>query len=146
MTYHYKIGYYSHEESNYEELQHENKFSDDELTEMIAEATVETIKKAKMTDNHYIHNFQDVFDDKDNSLIIYLIEKFGFKLIIYESTWNVFGWASIFDKDEWRDDRGEHLDKITDIVNRVGFTRKDDDYLGRHDEIDKQNNLIINDE
>ena len=30
MMYNYKIGYYSHEESDYVELQHEKKFSDDE--------------------------------------------------------------------------------------------------------------------
>lgn len=137
MTYNYKIGYYSHEESDYVELQHKTKFSDNELTEMIAEATVDTIKKMKMTDNHYIHTFQDVFDSEDPSLIQYLIEKFGFKLIEYELSYRVFGWGSVFDKDEWGDDRGEHLDKITDTLNKAGFTRKDDDHLREDDELNK---------
>ena len=35
MAYNYKIGYYSHEESDY--IEHEKKFSDNELTEIIAE-------------------------------------------------------------------------------------------------------------
>lgn len=134
MTYNYKIGYHSYEESDYVELQHETKFSDNELTEMIAEATVETIKKTKIS-NNYMHNFQDIFESKDPSLIEYLIEKFGFKLIEYELSWRVFGWSSVFDKDEWGDDRGEHLDKITDAVNKAGFTRKDDNYLRRDDEL-----------
>jgi len=132
MTYNYKIGYHSHEESDYVELQHEKKFSDNELTEMIAEATVEIIKKRT---GNYTHNFQDIFGD--SSLIQYLIEKFGFKLIEYELRWSAFGWASIFDKTNWKEDRGDHLDKITDAVNKAGFTRKDDDYLREDDELNK---------
>lgn len=134
MTYNYKIGYYSHEESDYVELQHEIKFSDNELTEMLAEATVDIITKMKKR-IRYIHNFQDAFESEDPSLIRYLIEKFGFKLIDHELCWSAFGWASVFDKSDWKGDRDDHLDKITDIVNRTGFTRKDDDCLRRDDEI-----------
>lgn len=132
MTYNYKIGYYSHEESDYVELQHEKKFSDDELTEMIADATVETIKKMKQIDNDYTHSFRDIFEDP--GLIQYLIEKFGFKRIEYELCINIFGWGSVFDKSDWKGDRGDHLDKITDAVNKAGFTRKDDSHLREDDE------------
>ena len=134
MTYNYKIGYHSYEESDYVELQHEKKFSDNELTEMIVEATVETIKKKKKADD-YLHSFQDVFNSEYPSLIKYLIGKFDFKLIEYELTWSIFGWASIFDKTDWTEDRGKHLDKIIDAVNRAGFTRKDDDDLREDDEL-----------
>lgn len=130
MSYNYKIGYYSHEESDYVELQHEKKFSDNELSDMIAEATVETIKKMKRAGN-YTHNFQDIFSE--DSLIQYLIEKFGFRRIEYELNWNIFGWASIFDKADWKEDRDDRLDKITEEVNKTGFSREDDDYLREDD-------------
>lgn len=132
MPYNYKIGYYSHEESDYVELQHEKKFSDNELTEIIAEATVETIKKMKRVGDS-THDFQDVFEDP--SLVQYLIEKFGFKLIEYELYRSVFGWGSVFDKTDWKGDRNNLLDKITEAVNKAGFTRKDDDYLRKDDEL-----------
>lgn len=134
MSYNYKIGYYSHEESNYVELQHEKQFNDDELTEMVAEATVETIKKMKRAGDR-VHDFQHVFDNEGSNIAQYLIEKFGFKYIEYELCWRAFGWASIFDKTDWKDDRGNHLDKITDIVNNAGVTRKDDDDLRENDEL-----------
>lgn len=137
MSYNYKIGYNSHEESDYVELQHETKFSDNELTEMLAEATVETIKKMKQTGDR-THNFQDIFYFENDSLIQCLIEKFGFKLIDYELCWSVFGWASIFDKKDWKGDRHNHLDKITEAVNKAGFIRKDDDYLREDDELNEE--------
>jgi hypothetical protein len=136
MTYNYKIGYHSHEESGYVELQHEKKFSDEELTEMISESTVEIIKKMKQ--DGYVHSFQDIFNYEDHSIIKYLREKYGFKDIGYELSWTVFGWASIFDKSDWEGDRDNHLEKITDAVNKAGFARNDDDYLRMDDEIDKE--------
>jgi hypothetical protein len=136
MTYNYKIGYNSHEESDYVELQHEKRFSDEELTEMISESTVEIIKKMKQDD--YVHSFQDIFNYGDHGIIKYLKEKYGFKDIEYELCWTVFGWASIFDKSDWEGDRGNHLEKITGAVNEAGFTRNDDDFLRWDDEIDKE--------
>ncbi len=138
MSFNYKIGYYSHEESDYVELQHEKKFSDDELTEMIADATVETIKKMKITGDE-THSFQDIFNYGNDNLVQYLIEKFGFKTIEYELNWSVFGWASLFDKTDWKWDRDNSLDKITEAVNKAGFTRKDDDYLREDDELRSTN-------
>lgn len=132
MIYNYKIGYYSHEESDYVELQHDKKFSDNELTEMIADTTVETIKKMKQTDNDYRHSFQDIFED--SNFVQCLIEKFDFKRIEYELCINIFGWGSVFDKSDWKGDRGDHLDKITDIVNKAGFSMRDDSYLREDDE------------
>ncbi len=134
MSYNYKIGYYSHEESDFVELQHDKKFSDDELTEMIAKTTVDIIKKMKKV-NDQTHNFQDIFNSEDHSIIQCLIEKFGFKSVEYELYWSVFGWASVSDKTSWKGDRDNRLDKITDVVNKAGFTRKDDDYLREDDKL-----------
>ena len=39
--YNYKIGYNSCEESNYKELEHESKFTDKQITEMIGEAIID---------------------------------------------------------------------------------------------------------
>jgi len=132
MTYAYKIGYYSMEESDYVELQHDNKFGDEELTEIIANAVVETIKKLKET-CECVHSFQGMYC----FITQYLLENCGFKRIKYQFVWSTFGWGSVFDNDNWGDDRGEHLNKITDAVNKAGYTRKDDDFLRREDEINK---------
>jgi len=143
--YNYKIGYGSYEESSYRELQHEKKFIDEEITEMIAEAVVDTIKKMKMDTRYYTHNFQDVFEGcykKDcPDVCKYLIEKFGFKPIEYELFWSVFGWPSIFDKTDWeggRDSQNDHLNKITEAVNKAGFTREDDSHLSMMNDYSKK--------
>jgi hypothetical protein len=138
ISYNYKVGYYTHEGSDYIELQHDKKFSDVDLTEMIAEATIDTIKKMKKTGND-VHCFKDIFENHEGNLIKYLIEKFGFKKIKYELCWDVFGWASVFDKLDWDGDRCDHLDKITDMVNKAGFARTDDDYLRENHKIEKRN-------
>lgn len=130
--YRYKIGYTSYEESSFVELEHEQKFSHQELSELIAEATVETFKKLRGKSNIYIHNFQDVFHDIYNTqynIVSYLIENKGFKRIEYQDVWSVFGWASIFDRQDWGSDRDPELDFIVNKMNEAGFDAKDDSHL-----------------
>jgi hypothetical protein len=137
MVYNYKIGYYSHEESYYVELFHENKFMDNEITEMVADATISVIKKMKGREEG-VHGFEDIMND---GLIQFLIEKYDFKRLTYENIWTVFGWASIFDKTDWKGDRDERLNKLTDALIRAGYTEKDDDYLRQNRIIEKFGSL-----
>jgi len=128
----YKIGYSTYEESHYIELEHEQKFTHDELTKIIAEAAVAVVK-TMVNDKDYVHSFQDVFsrcymDNKKADIEGYLIKEKGFKLIEYAENWYTFGWASIFHKEDWKDNRDDDLNKITDAVNAAGFTKDNDSF------------------
>lgn len=128
----YKIGYGSYEESCFVSFTHEKRFTHDELTKIIGEATVKAIKKQKTQEHHTVHNFQDVFKDyKDNDVIHILQSDYGFVAIEYDEFWSCFGWPSIFVKKDWGSDRDENLDAITDAVLAAGFTREDDDHFAR---------------
>lgn len=138
--YRYKIGFTSYEESNFVELENVNKFTYEELRDIVARATVEVVKQLKSLplekQNYvYTHNFEDIFrshycrDIEEISLSSILISKFGFKRIEYEQTFSVFGWPSIFHKGDWRGQRDEDLEYITNSVNAAGFTKKDDSHL-----------------
>lgn len=122
----YKIGYYSMEESDYIELQHDKKFSDDEMSEMIAEATIDTIRKEGITK----YTFQCIFSS--DNFIQFLKNKFNFKELEYELKWSAFGWASIYDKNDWKHDRDESLNKITDAVKKAGFNIRDDVFVRQY--------------
>ena len=134
--YRYKIGYTSYEESSFVELEHELKYTEEQLADVVADATVEVIKQMKALPKEAmmrVHSFQDIcsgsYTDDGISLADCLINKFGFKPIVYEQVFSVFGWPSIFHKTDWKGDRSVTLNKITDRVLAAGFTIDDDDYL-----------------
>jgi len=137
--YKYKIGYTSYEESSFAELEHEKQFTREEIRDMVAEATVDNIKKLKAMPNEYTHSFKTIFsgDYENNTLADSLISLFGFKRIEYEQHFSVFGWPSIFYKNDWANDRDEDLDYITDKVRAAGFTEKDDTYWQHQQEIEE---------
>ena len=145
MSYNYKIGYTSYEESSFIELEHEKQFTADELADIVANATVEVIKmmKAVPKEEHLqVHSFQDVcsgsYKDDRINLEDCLVDKFGFKPIVYEQQFSIFGWPSIFSKEDWKSDRYESLDRLTDRVLAAGFTIEDDDYLQYREKSEKQ--------
>jgi hypothetical protein len=130
--YRYKIGYTSYEESSFVELEHEQKYTHQELSEIIANATVEVVKVLKKIPNSYTHSFQDVFEGlySECNVISYLIANKGFKRIEYQDVWSVFGWASIFDKTDWgSENRDWELDFIVEKILEAGFTKEDDRHL-----------------
>lgn len=123
----YKIGWYSYEESCYISFTHDEKYSHDELTKIIGEAAVKAIKEEKGEKHHYLHGFDDIF----YAVADILGRDYGFAPLAYDEEWDIFGWASIFDKTDWGSNRDEVLDEITNTVLAAGFTRNDDDHIRR---------------
>jgi hypothetical protein len=120
----YKIGYGTYEESEYRELGHYKTFTHDEITEMVADGVVWAIKYYKERDKQRIHNFQDAFD----LVIKYLIKKEGFVEIEYDMFWSIFGWTSVWTKENnWNTIRGQEEDVIIDKVLAAGFDPEEDD-------------------
>lgn len=128
----YKIGYSTMEESNYSELQHEDTFTKDQITEMIAEGIIDLLKKDKKL---YIHNFQSIM----GGVLTYLIEEKGFKKIEYDLIWNTFGWPSLFDNEDWKSERDEQLIKIAEILNKNGYNKKRDSFYQSRKYLEEEN-------
>lgn len=125
MSYFYSIGYYSYEESSYTQLVHEKKYTEKDLQKLIEEAVVAVIPEVKK-ERHYVSSFQDVYHEA----IDYLVKKKGFRYLEFETKWDCFGWASIFDKESWKGhDRDRSLQGITKAVLKAGYVKDDDDMV-----------------
>jgi hypothetical protein len=138
----YDIGYHSCEESDYIQLWHEKKFTQNDLTNMICEAVLETVKAERAKDpKAYIHNFEDVYSFAMNSggVITYLLEHFGFKEVKFQESWTCFGWASIFEKKDWDTykDKNDPMYKIVEYMNKHGYTWKDDSVLSKRNKMER---------
>jgi len=118
--YKYKIGYYTFEESDYVELEHAKKFSRGDITKFIAEAIVaiaSPIKELKSWDL----TFESLFNGLTGklSIINWLIENKGFKIINYELVWGVFGWGNAFDKNDWQTEKTDIDIELNNEINTL---------------------------
>lgn len=127
MTYFYEIGYGSPEESEFSSLTHESKLTEDDIDTMIIEAIIKIVEDAE---NIYISGYEDMH----HSVIEYLVQEKGFEKVEYEEKWSVFGWPSLFDKEDWGEQRGEKLNKITEELNKRGYGREYDYYLSKEED------------
>ncbi len=103
VKYLYKIGYHSYDESNYVELCHNCKFTQQELTEMIAEAVVALKNIIVKEDHEYTKNFDSFMlgDGMKHNIIGWLIDNKGFEEVKYEQIWSMFGSFAIFDEKQF---------------------------------------------
>ena len=116
-TYFYSIGYYSCEESRYEQLSHTKKFSHQQITKMIAEGCIALWPKREHVD---ALKFQDLMSDFDKmDIIAWLIKNKGFKKV-KQTTWSCFGWADVMNKGSWEEERGELDDDLCDAITKLG--------------------------
>ena len=133
--YRYKIGYGTCEESEFVELEHEKKFTEDDITQMIAETIEAEIKEGLFEEKDeegfyydFAFNFNHVWNNahEDKKLVDWLIENKGFVLVKYEVDWDAFGWASVLDKNDWKTYRqkGDNLSKITDYLASKGIKKE----------------------
>lgn len=119
MGFKYKIGYYTYEESEYVELEHEELFSDEEISQMIGDAVISEISKAEKEHHGYNYLHEGVID--------YLIKEKGFTRIEYHRFWEIFGWASLFMEGEWEEMKDDdHLNYLQKRVKEAGFSVWDD--------------------
>lgn len=127
--YFYNIGYCSYEDSYYAQLAHREKFSRERLKEMVFEVAADLLLKDifrysrwdtrlnredKLVGVRYA-NFDYVLI---NAICRELIKRYNFEKVKFEATFYTFGWANIFDKDDWKEDihdRGE-LDELYDFM------------------------------
>lgn len=77
----------------YVQLYHEQKFSKKEFEGMVVKATADVLKKRKTKKGD-----------------------FGFKKVEFDANFSVFGWANIFDKKDWKYDRDEQLNLLTNAI------------------------------
>ena len=117
--YWYKIGYGTYEESNYVELKHEKLFTKEDITKMIAEAIVD-IEKSKPEKDRNWH--QSSYQHFHKDVVQWLIENKGFVSVEYEVGWSVFGWASVFDINDWgTHGRGEEDQMLAKLLGEAGY-------------------------
>jgi hypothetical protein len=111
----YEIGYGTWEESEYYRLQHLFYFDQEELTDMIAEGIIKTLRKEKYYLNMFEHYLKDIID--------YLIEEHEFELVKPDVIWSVNGWASLFSEDT---KNNSAIGRIRQRVREAGYTKWDD--------------------
>ena len=153
----YEIGYFSHEESHYIQLMHEEKFSSEQLEEKIL-ACVPDIA-GRIWDDSLAPVYDDIYegqtparaaksrlrvdfpalmrgvydDDREGhigTLRDLLCERFGFVPLVYDAGYYRWGWGDLISGD-W-----DYEDPDADVRARLVGTVRDAlrEYLGRHPE------------
>jgi hypothetical protein len=112
--YFYKIGYHSYEESAFAELTHENKYTDEEIHNIVSNAVIRVLqeivaKKKKCIFNSSYEGLHDLITED-------LIEMDGFKKVKYQSIWSCFGWASVTNEEDWEGQRGDNLKRLSSEI------------------------------
>jgi hypothetical protein len=124
----YRVGYSSYEECPQAILFSHKEYTQEEFRVLVLDETVAAVKARKVRKedegSSYLHGFQDVYFDVAQALVA----KHGFVMAEFKGEFWAFGWASMFDKSDWKDQRDDDLDAITDRLLKEGFTRDDDDY------------------
>ncbi len=59
-------------------------------------------------------NFEEIFSEVMEDLI----KNCGFKQIEFDAEFSIFGWPHIQEKDDWKGERGELLDKLADFIKK----------------------------
>ena len=121
----YKIGYYDYDEGSENEFIHEQLFSEEDITRMVVEAIIDTIKiEEKKGKDGYIYPFG--FSGFYRDVIKYLIEQKGFTPVKYDVTWFTGG-RSIYGYNEYEDedDRKDMIrGLIIKLLNEAGYDQK----------------------
>jgi len=122
----YVIGYWTCEESEYTYLVSDDKYTKEEIEEMVHDCALKTIKEMKEKDS-YLHSYQDIH----GGIIQHLKDDYDFWDIEAEQEWTVFGWGSIFRHGDWNTYRDEP-DKLTTLIDKIleaGYGEDDDSFL-----------------
>lgn len=114
----YKIGYHSYEECPDVTLCHEKDFTKEDIENML----VEFIKSCKDLLNKeftYKNNLSEIMfgRHKGKNFITFLVEEKEFITVKYTAQYSAFGWADVFTRGDWEDDR-EDLKTLTDKLTR----------------------------
>ena len=103
----YEIGYGSPEDSCDVTLTHTEKFTKEDIENLL----VEYLRSTKKYPSKY--RYDNNFDEILPHFISYLCKKKGFKKLYYTTKYGLFGWANVFDKKSWKSQRGSCLESLT---------------------------------
>lgn len=110
----YNIGYSTYEESEYYQLYHKIKYSQEEFEKIVTKAVTNQFKGHKVKKKERI-SFQDII----SSVVEELTNNFGFKKVDFIAEFSVFGWANLLDKKDWEEDRNKQLELLTNSIKKV---------------------------
>ena len=114
----YNVGYYSHEESQYDQLSHTKKYTKEEFEKLVLETILDILRSRDDKESNISYqriNFE---------VIEKLIEKYGFKEVEFEGSFEIFGWANLLDKEDWKHDQDENLMKIRNVISKCKNVQK----------------------
>ncbi len=134
MKYAYKVGYGSHEDSEYAELISEECFTSDQLRYLVHQAVIEVLEdiKAGKDDDIFLTDNGPSYAELHWHVIQKLVVNHNFELLEYNSEWACFGWPSVTDARDWGSQRDEDLNELTsaipddlkDEINRIAELKK----------------------
>ncbi|VVB76342.1 Uncharacterised protein [Candidatus Tiddalikarchaeum anstoanum] len=109
----YDIGYSTYEESEYKQLVHKVKYTQDEFENIITTIIADILKNDSTKDEE---SFQNIF----YNVVEELVKNYGFKKLDFAARIDFFGWARILDETDWKGQRGNVLEKLTkDIKEKI---------------------------
>lgn len=121
--YFYSIGYTSYEECPDITLCHEKIFTSEELEDLIIKSMRDIIPTLDF-EYSFQSNFSELlmgYDPNRKNVIDILCYKYGFIPLKYTATFRAFGWASVFDHEDWKEDSKS----LTKIRNGVADLKPD---------------------
>jgi len=111
MSYLYRLGHYSYEDSSSYELSCESQYTQEEFDNLIVKCSQEIYSnlhpRINLETESYLLCFYHIIPD----IISLLIEKYHFSEIKYDVTFTAFGWGRI-DKNDWKEDSDKNLQLI----------------------------------
>ena len=126
-VHYYEIGYHSYEESEYYKLVHERKFSKKEFEDICIEtcnAALEKIASGEIKDHC---GYYDAIAEKPKAALTFQsilgcvvkeLESKGFRQITFDANCVVFGWANLFDREDWKDCKDEVDFRLVDGLDK----------------------------
>lgn len=101
--YNYEVGYSTYESVGYHSLTHDNKFSKEELYDIVSDCAAEVIYEEH---KKYIEKHDEELDDMIletyfSDIIKLMKEKYNFKDIEYEAVFDSFGWLNLMGEENW---------------------------------------------
>lgn len=133
-VYHYNIGYYTHEERVYTALYSSQKYTKEELSELISdvfavvsEMSGYNLNEYDLSRNGVLHKSRKGYTVQDlyPSVIRYLIDNHQFNRLEYSENYQVFGWASV-ETDDWNEFNSKKLELIRKKIKEKEGNKNND--------------------
>ena len=127
--YNYKVGYWSCEESNRFEFQHESKFFQEELFVILVDVFSEIYPAIKENDSEEREKFSATFKDliEDDSFLE-AMGKRGFVQMHYDQDIRAFGWANAAEVGSWKSYADDLTKRFQEELSKMIFGEGRDGY------------------